>query len=502
MLVVISDLHFTDGTAGEHNLPCEAFDSVFLSDIASLAVEKEAEEITILLLGDILDLIRSEQWFEERPEDRPWGKNGLRDISDYRPGGRTEERCLKILGRMPKNGHKPAKENTILFKNWDTFELFRNLASILREKIEEERDREDLAFRFEGEIKFIYVIGNHDRLVNLYPSVRDEAARILGLSSQVQAKQTAPGCQWWYPYEFKDEPGLSCYSVHARHGHLCDIWNYSGKHNGCDGFTREDYLQAPIGDVLTTEFAVKIPWKVDRLLRNSDPRLRRDAVENLKGIDNVRPLSKVVSWIYYRIKNTELPEVREAFDKAVHEVGSELLDVELLRQWKNDGTVWASIFRLLSNPLVSWLPKRIIDGVDAEKLLGAAMSMMSDPSDPTRDINVQTAFKDCCSMGEARHILNGHTHNPMQQPLLVHEAKETIYINTGTWRPRNFSTFVPEDSESKEERERKKGTSAFIELKQLTYAVFYRTDENMRDKKPGTYSFDVWTGSKKKSYRL
>lgn len=32
MLVVISDLHFTDGTAGEHNLPVEAFDDVFLSD--------------------------------------------------------------------------------------------------------------------------------------------------------------------------------------------------------------------------------------------------------------------------------------------------------------------------------------------------------------------------------------------------------------------------------------------------------------------------------------
>ena len=501
MLVVISDLHFTDGTAGEHNLPCEAFGSVFLSDIASLAVEKEAKEITVLLLGDVMDLIRSEQWFDEMPEDRPWGKNGLRDISACRQGGRTEERCLKILGCF-KDGRKPAKEDTILYKNWDTFDLFRNLGSTLRDKIEEKRDRENRGFRFEGEIKLIYVMGNHDRLVNLYPSVRDEAARILGLSPAVQTEPATPGSQWWYPYEFKDEAGLSGYSINARHGHLCDIWNYNGKHKGCNGYSREDYLQAPIGDVLTTEFAVKIPWKVNNLLQNADPRVRRNAVENLKGIDNVRPLSQVVSWIYHKIRNAEHPEVREALDKAVHEVGSELLDIELVRHWKNKGTVWASVFRLLSNPWVSWLPKGIIDMLDAEKLLKAAMSMTGDPSDPAKDMNVQTAFKDCCAMGDARHILNGHTHNPLQQPLLVQHKKEIIYINTGTWRPRNFHTFVPEGEESEEERKPKRGTSDFVELKQMTYAILYREDENMMDKKPGTYSFDVWTGSKKKSYNI
>jgi hypothetical protein len=36
MLVVISDIHFVDGTAGEHNLHYSAFQSVFLSDIATL----------------------------------------------------------------------------------------------------------------------------------------------------------------------------------------------------------------------------------------------------------------------------------------------------------------------------------------------------------------------------------------------------------------------------------------------------------------------------------
>jgi hypothetical protein len=36
MLVVISNIHFVDGTAGEHNLDYSAFQSVFLSDKATL----------------------------------------------------------------------------------------------------------------------------------------------------------------------------------------------------------------------------------------------------------------------------------------------------------------------------------------------------------------------------------------------------------------------------------------------------------------------------------
>jgi UDP-2,3-diacylglucosamine pyrophosphatase LpxH len=325
---------------------------------------------------------------------------------------------------------------------------------------------------------------------------------MLGISPAEQPTSQAAGGQWWYPYEFKDDPTFPSYCVNARHGHLCDIWNYNGKRRGCNGYCREDYLQAPMGDVLTTEFAVKIPWKVNKLLCSADPRVRRDAVENLEAIDNVRPLSQVVSWIYHRIRSTEHPEVREALDKAVHEIGAELLDIELVRHWKNDGTIWASIFRLLSNPWVSWLPKRIIEMLDAEKLLKAAMSMTGDSNDPSRDLNVQTAFKDCCAMGDARVVLNGHTHNPLQQPLRVQQEKEIIYINTGTWRPRNFRTFMPEDGAAGEEMKPKKEASDFVELKQMTYAILYRSDENTRDKKPGTYSFDVWTGAKKKIYQV
>ena len=108
MLVALSDIHFVDGTAGEHNLPYSAFESVFLVDVASLAVDKQAKELKVLLVGDIVDLIRSTKWLDIDPQDRPWGDRGLADIPSPRKGSETEKQCLKILGKVsPKSLEKP-----------------------------------------------------------------------------------------------------------------------------------------------------------------------------------------------------------------------------------------------------------------------------------------------------------------------------------------------------------------------------------------------------------
>ena len=65
MLVFVSDLHFVDGTAGEHNVPTAAFE-IFLEDISWAANRliddgRNVEEIKIVFLGDICDLLRTEK---------------------------------------------------------------------------------------------------------------------------------------------------------------------------------------------------------------------------------------------------------------------------------------------------------------------------------------------------------------------------------------------------------------------------------------------------------
>lgn len=476
MLVAISDIHFVDGTAGEHNLPFSAFKSVFLVDIVSLAKEKAAKEIRILLLGDIIDLIRSTKWFDVDPQDRPWGARGLGDISNPAKDSVTEKQSLRILGRVSKGSLRNAKppasleEDTILFKNWETFKLFRELKEHLTDQSEKDIP-----------VEVIYVPGNHDRLCNLYPSVRNELQKILGVTVNSNTVRGNPGSEWWYGYDFKCE----AHGVYARHGHQYDIWNFGGGND----YTRHGHLQTPIGDVFATEFAVKIPWMLDSM-RDRYPEISEELVEKTKDIDNVRPLSSVMEWIYYRIKKEDRGQVREALDEVFDKVIKELLKIELVQQWRSPHTHYDELLRAASSRLLRWIPRGIVDLLDAEDLLPLFAGVTGGLAEFAKDTHVEAAYHEGIWKQNKgiRYILYGHTHTPLQRPLDGEGGREVIYINTGTWRNRIHKTVGLDKAPD------------FVDLKQMTYTIFYRKDEDMRGKKPDTVSFDMWTGTKKKYY--
>lgn len=477
MLVVISDIHFVDGTAGEHNLPYSAFETVFLSDIASLAKDKQAKEIKLLLLGDILDVIRSAQWFDVKPEDRPWGSNGLADVSNPEADSITKEQTLKILGQVPEdklNDPEPPgslERDTILHKNWNTFKLFREFKDRLRNE-----------FQIDVPVEIIYVPGNHDRLCNLYPDVRNEIQKMLGLTINSNTVEGDPKGKWWYRCDFKDES----YGVYARHGHQYDIWNYGGGSN----YTLEGHLQVPIGDVFTTEFAVKIPWMVASLKKEKYPEIPDELIENLKDIDNVRPLSRVMEWIYYRIKQEDSKLIRKVLDEALDRVIRELIDNDFVRRWRSPVTHIDEALRAASSRWLSWLPKSLLDMLDAEDLLPLVMGVTDESCDPEKDVYAQAAYKERIwkENNEIRFILYGHTHTPLQCPLEVERGREVFYINTGTWRNRIYKTIGLDRAPD------------FVEIKQMTYLIFYGKDEDTKGKSPHTLSFEMWTGFKKKCY--
>jgi UDP-2,3-diacylglucosamine pyrophosphatase LpxH len=472
MIVVISDIHFVDGTAGEHNLPYSAFKSVFLSDIAELAKEKGAKEVKILLLGDIIDLIRSTKWFEVDMDDRPWGNKGLEAITRPRKGTVTEKQCLKILGKVSErslNNSEPPRSlprNTILHKNWHTFKLFRDLNTNLDKNIP---------------VKVIYVPGNHDRLCNLYPSVRDALRKQLGLTVEQDTVDGDPNAEWWYKQDFLDED----HGLYARHGHQFDIWNFGGGND----HTRLGHLQAAIGDVFTTEFAVKIPWMLDRV-RAEFSEVTPEIVETTKDIDNVRPLSAVMEWIYYKIKREDHDKVREAFEEVFDRIIKELLDISFVQRWRSPYTYIDEALRTVSSRWLSWLPKGLVDLMDAEDLLPLIMGMTGGPEDPEKDVYTRAAYNESIwkKIKGIHFILYGHTHRPLQHPLDVEDGREVFYINTGTWRNRIHKTVALDKAPD------------FIDLKQMTYTILYRRDEDTSGKKGETLSFDVWTGVKKKHY--
>ena len=69
MCVTVSDLHFTDGSVGFQNLPTAVWET-FYGDIVGRCKRYGIKELTVILDGDVVDLIRTDKW--ARKNFYPW----------------------------------------------------------------------------------------------------------------------------------------------------------------------------------------------------------------------------------------------------------------------------------------------------------------------------------------------------------------------------------------------------------------------------------------------
>ena len=477
MLVAISDIHFVDGTAGEHNLPYGAFQSVFLSNVASLIKAKKAKNLKILLLGDIIDLIRSTKWLETREADRPWGSKGILDIPVPQKNSKTEKICLEILGQASDreleddNPPEHLPENTILHKNWKTFKLFRNFKEHL----------DGLGVKLKT-VEVIYIPGNHDRMCNLYPSLRELLRKYFGLTLNDCTVDGDPNGVW----QFKNEYTCEEHGLIARHGHQYDIWNFADIRN----LTDEGYFQVPIGDVLTTEFAVKIPWLLNSPQIHQKYKVPPNVIETAQDIDNVRPISAIMEWLYYKLKNDYQGGVKKAFDEVFKKIVADILKNKLVQQWRCPQTYLDEALRAASSPWLHWLSGAILDMLKSEDLLPILMAATDKPTRPADDVYLKAAFEERLWKNNPKYqyVFMGHTHNPMYYALDGNNDREVLYINTGTWRNRINKTVCYDNIPD------------FVKVKEMTFCIICGAEEDTDNKVDGTLSFDMWTGMKKKKY--
>ncbi len=277
MLVFNSDLHFVDGSAGEHNPSPKAFE-YFFDDLVAIAGKEsnQIKEIKIVLLGDIFDLLRTEKWFPFDVNERPWGYDEIK----------IEEHAQEILKGILAYGENPK-----------TFQLIRDRVKALKGQCEQFDQ-----CRLESEPRLFYIPGNHDRLVNKYSSLRALACESLGIPRQWH-NPAGP-----FPHIHDDLR----YGVFARHGHEFDIFNYEGG----DSFTLPDYESVPIGDPITTELVARLPYAVDLYLQGQGlpDDERRPIKTRLQGIENVRPLGAVIKWLLYQVKQEEETLVGQAIE--------------------------------------------------------------------------------------------------------------------------------------------------------------------------------------------
>ena len=165
MLAVVSDLHLTDGTTGPFNVNPDAWDIFFEAVTRKRKRSGRDHGLTVVLAGDILDLLRSTVWLEGQA--RPWSSVGL------------EEAALRILrGVLEANADSLGRLRDY---------VRRNGASV------------------------VYVLGNHDRLVGRIRALKDEITSALG------------------PVDFREgEYRDALHRAVVVHGHRWDPYNWEG----------------------------------------------------------------------------------------------------------------------------------------------------------------------------------------------------------------------------------------------------------------------------------
>ncbi len=417
MLILISDLHFVDGTAGQHNAPADAF-RIFFEDIAGICDwlsgnGRKIEEIRLVFLGDIFDLLRTEMWFQYPVDERPWG---------------TKEPEIETNAN--------AIFDAVISRNQATFNL---LQGSLKD-----------SFGLPAEPERIYVPGNHDRLCDKYKSLRKKVRQSLGM----------PVDDTPFSHYFEDIK----YGVFARHGHEFDVFNYEGGLS----FRHSDYMRVPIGDPITTELIARLPWRLmqHKDIRKRPPEEQKALQRNFQEIENVRPFSATLDWLLYQVKKDA--SLKEAIEDTVDELIKKFNRLDFVEEWYRRHDKWTNPwdeadkiqaalfvlekFKVFSMESLMRLVDKLKDFFARDELLEGALREFSHLDN------------------RLRYIVFGHTHEPVQKALRAVETPkgvmEHVYLNSGTWRTRHHKC------------EEGRG---FIGWKNMTYLIFYSRDERETD---------------------
>ncbi|MGD9648565.1 MAG: hypothetical protein AB7U73_22835 [Pirellulales bacterium] len=446
MLVLISDLHLTDGSSGA-TISCGAFE-IFAERLRELALAasrradgryQPIETIDVLLLGDVLDLIRSTRWTDQE-RVRPWS-----DLSS--------SESANFIGQIT---------NDILAQNEPSLRILRLLteAGAMRLPPADSRGRPATSGEQQPvEVRLHYLVGNHDWMFHIrhprYHAIRQAVVRQMGLAHNAETP---------FPHDPSESPELlemlRRHKVFARHGDLFDPFNFEGH--------RET---SSLGDAIVIELLNRFSAACATELANELP----DAtLAGLRELDNVRPVLLVPVWIDGLLERTcPLPEQR----------------LRVKRVWD------ALVDRFLAMPFVrerdTWRPNDLVDGLSNALRFSKCVSVRwgsdllkwfhSWRGDGDASYFQHALAEQDFRNRRAKYIVYGHTHHEETVPLDASYADgyvlNQMYFNSGTWRRVHRQTkLAPNEHE-------------FIATDVMTYLTFFQGDER------GGRPFETWSGT-------
>jgi len=444
VLVIVSDLHLTDGTSGE-TIRSGAFRSFReslreLSYDASWRNDKQyapIERIDLVLLGDILDVIRSTKWCNAPTEVRPWGNQ-------------NDPRFAETVERITEDVIANNKESLAILKSLHNPEIMSlppanpDGGAVINPPA-----------RVPIPVRIHYLVGNHDWFFHLQGPAHDQIrARIVD----------ALGLQNSASIPFPHEPFESAlieqiyrdHKVFARHGDIFDPSNFE-----------HDRDASSLGDVIVIELLDKFGMAVRDHLGSRLP----DACDaGLREIDNVRPLSMIPIWVDGLLSNTCSPELAKEIKTIWNDLVHRFLHLDFVKARPFGSSILIKLGFEISTEMplaglsdvTAWFSSKFGSG-RAESFYPYALQ--------------EKAFTE----GWAKFIVYGHTHHyeivPLQSVQEGNDIENRIYINSGTWRPvHELARFHP-------------GQKQFVGYHVMTYLAFFKEDERKRR------AFESWTGA-------
>jgi UDP-2,3-diacylglucosamine pyrophosphatase LpxH len=459
MLVIISDLHLTDGTSGE-TIKEGAF-RVFRSRLRDLAYDaswrdndryEPIKELDILLLGDILDVIRSTKWLEAKRGApgyvRPWD-NPHSDLFIEK---------IRSINQAILQCNSTSLAILRMLNNDETITLPPATAAGKPAKVEWEPDAPG---RVPVKVRIHYMVGNHDWFYHLpgsaFDAIRQSVVEAIGLTNPA----TEP-----FPHDPAESPLLQtvfkAHRVFARHGDIFDPYNYEGDRN-----------ISSLGDAVVVDLLNRFSTEVFARLGDKLP---QPCIDGLKEIDNVRPTLIAPVWVNAILQRTckepsHVKLVKQIWDDLV----DDFIDLPFVRAHDSKTNPLDSVDKMewvlkFSKGVSPKFASKIVTWIQDKLARGGATYYQNGLT--------EAAFKD----RSTRYFVNGHTHHYEIVPLDTYYSNlrgnyvHQMYFNSGTWRQvHELARANPLDQE-------------FIGHHVMTYLAFFKDDE--RRGRP----FEAWSG--------
>lgn len=432
LCVSLSDIHLTDGSVGLQNLRQATWDS-FYACLAERCRRYEIEEMTFVIDGDVVDMIRTDKWAKKNVY--PW----QRDDSEF------PIIVNEIIRDIVDKEHK------------DFFSWLRALPEKLKSETEVK------------EVCVVVLLGNHDKellcdeealtyfyeqglglkLENISDDERRRIGRMYGDEQMFVDKTTAPYLPFYYGdcgFRFFTTHGQWRDADNSRHIKAkAGLPSWSAK----DGWKNEEWQQLKFspffepcfGDTVAAGVLSTFIYKAKTALKEhnvNDDRL----LTILDEMDLYRPTYKALVRL---LEETKLMREKKYDNKIINIIENTLY--RCIIQWLSWDFTYTSSpwYRSIGLRLVKFVLKFLklfnigleIKGIAwFMRFMGTVIRLnpFRKPGVSFKEMKGFPAF-----LPEYQHYGfqihgEGHTHHPLEEEVNFDRKKPCSYINFGTWR--------------------------------------------------------------------